>query len=104
MYAIVEFKGFQYKAEKDKIMKVPYCEELEAGATIEIPRVLLLADGDNISVGQPTVSSAMVKAEVLAHGKEKKIIIFKKKRRKGYEKKQGHRQDFTRIRITDITK
>ncbi|MBN2461843.1 MAG: 50S ribosomal protein L21 [Candidatus Cloacimonetes bacterium] len=102
MYAIVDFKGYQYKVEKDQILKVPYLHDAAVGSEITIDKVLLLHDDKNTIVGQPTVAKATVSAEVVAHKKDKKIIIFKKKRRKGYQKKQGHRQDYTEIRIKNI--
>ncbi|HPR17613.1 MAG TPA: 50S ribosomal protein L21 [Candidatus Cloacimonadota bacterium] len=102
MYAIVDFKGIQLKVEKDEIIKVPYLGELEPGTEIEIDNVLLLKKDNDIAIGTPTVQNAKVTAEVIEHFKDKKVIVFKKKRRKGYEKKQGHRQNYTQIKITDI--
>jgi len=104
MYAIVDFKGTQFKVEKDQTIKVPYMSELEVGAKIEMLNVLLLHIEDNTIIGAPTVKNAKVLAEVTSHLKDKKVIVFKKKRRKGYEKKQGHRQNYTEIKITDIIK
>jgi large subunit ribosomal protein L21 len=103
MYAIVEFKGTQYKVEKDQILKVAYLgDDLQPGTEVEMPRVLMFKDDDQIKIGHPTVENARVLCEVLSHGKEKKIIVFKKKRRKTYEKKQGHRQNFTMLKIKEI--
>ena len=102
MYAIVDFKGTQLKVEKDQTVRVPYLHEYEVGVKFEIPRVLLLHTDKDTIIGQPTVKSAKVLAEVLRHLKDKKVIVFKKKKRKGYEKKQGHRQDYTEIIIKDI--
>ncbi len=103
MYAIVEFKGNQYKVEKDQILKVAYLgEEIEPGTEVEIERVLMFKDTEDIIIGRPTIENAKVLCEVLNHGKEKKIIVFKKKRRKTYEKKQGHRQNFTMIKVKEI--
>ena len=104
MYAIVDFKGTQFRVEKDKTIKVPYMSELEVGAEIEIPNVLLLHTGDDTVVGTPTVKNEKVLAEIISHLKDKKVIVFKKKRTKGYEKKQGHRQNYTEIKIKDIIK
>jgi len=103
MYAIVEFKGIQFKVEKDKIVKVPYLETMEVGSEVEMDQVLMIKNDEKTIVGDPIVKKAKVVAEVLAHKKDKKIIVFKKKRRKGYEKKQGHRQNFTELKIKDIT-
>ncbi|MDO9576394.1 MAG: 50S ribosomal protein L21 [Candidatus Cloacimonadales bacterium] len=102
MYAIVDFKGTQFKVEKDMIIKVPYLGEYEAGTEIELSKVLLLNTDDDTIIGTPVVKDVKVMAEVIDHFKDKKVIIFKKKRRKGYEKKQGHRQNYTRIKIKDI--
>ncbi|MDP8203765.1 MAG: 50S ribosomal protein L21 [Candidatus Tenebribacter mawsonii] len=104
MYAIVDFKGTQFRVEKDQAIKVPYMSELEVGAEIEMKNVLFLQTEDNTVIGTPTVKNAKVLAEVTSHFKDKKVIVFKKKRRKGYEKKQGHRQNYTEIKITDIIK
>jgi large subunit ribosomal protein L21 len=102
MYAIVKFKGNQYKAEKDKTIRVPYLADKEIGSELEINDIYMLRNDEDIEIGRPTVDNAKVVAEVVAHKRDKKIIVFKKKRRKGYAKKQGHRQDFTEIRIKDI--
>lgn len=104
MYAIVDFQGTQFKVEKDRILKVPYMSDLEIGAKIEIDKVLLLHTDNDTIIGTPTVKNAKVLAEITNHLKDKKVIVFKKKRRKGYEKKQGHRQNYTEIKIKDIVK
>lgn len=104
MYAIVDFKGTQFRVEKDQVVKVPYMSELEVGTDFEIEKVLLLSTDKDKTVGTPTVKNAKVLAEVTNHFKDKKVIVFKKKRRKGYEKKQGHRQNYTEIKIKDIVK
>ncbi|MCD4796337.1 MAG: 50S ribosomal protein L21 [Candidatus Cloacimonetes bacterium] len=102
MYAIVDFKGTQFKVEKDQTIKVPYLNQYEIGTEFEIDRVLLLQKDKDTVIGKPTVKNAKIIAEVVSHLKDKKIIVFKKKRRKGYEKKQGHRQNYTEIKIKDI--
>ncbi len=102
MYAIVEIGGHQYKIEKDQKLFVNRMED-EAGSALEFDQVLLLADGENIKVGAPVVDGAKVKAKVLEHVKADKIIVFKKKRRKGYQKMNGHRQPMTQIQIEEIT-
>lgn len=102
MYAIVDFKGTQFRVEKDMIVKVPWLKEAEVGSEVEMDKVLLLNDENNIKVGDPLVKNVKVIAEVLAHARDKKIIVFKKKRRKGYEKKQGHRQHYTQLKIKEI--
>ncbi len=101
MYAVFQTGGKQFRAEPGVRLRIPSMDADE-GSTVSFDEVLLASDGDAVSVGQPTVSGAKVTAEVLRHGKDKKIIVFKRKRRKGYRKKQGHRQKFTEIRIADI--
>jgi len=101
MYAIVEIAGQQFKVEKDQKVYVHRLQH-EEGASIEFDRVLLLQDGSSISVGVPTLAGAVVKATVLSHLKGDKVIVFKKKRRKGYRKLNGHRQCFTQIKIEAI--
>lgn len=98
MYAIVEIAGHQYKVEKDQKL---YVNRLEAkvGEAIQLSPVLLTDDGDHISVGAPAIAGVSVSAKVLEHLKADKKIVFKKKRRKGYQKKNGHRQPMTRIEI-----
>ncbi len=102
MYAIVEIAGKQFRVEKDAQIKVPLLHH-EVGEKVEFDKVLFVNDDSGVKVGAPVVEGAKVSAEVLEHGREKKIIVFKKKRRKGYRKKQGHRQHFTRIKIENIS-
>ncbi len=102
MYAIVEIGGQQFKVQKEQKLFVNLLEN-EAGSDLEIDKVMLVADGDNIQVGAPVVDGAKVKARVLEHVKADKILVFKKKRRKGYQKMNGHRQPMTQIQIEDIT-
>lgn len=101
MYAIVEIGGQQFKIAKDQKLYVNLIHE-EAGAELEFDNVLLLADGDKVQVGTPVVDGAKVKAKVLAHVKADKVLVFKKKRRKGYQKMNGHRQPLTQILIEEI--
>lgn len=103
MYAIVDFKGTQFRVEKSQTLKIPFLSEMKEGDEIAMENVLLINDGENIKVGTPAIENAKVTAEVVSHGKGKKVIVFKKKRRKGYSKKQGHRQNYTEIKIKDIT-
>jgi large subunit ribosomal protein L21 len=103
MYAIVEFKGTQLRVEKGKSIRVPYLADLEKGAVVELPRVLLLQDdAQNTLIGRPVVENAMVTGEVVEHTKDKKVIVFKKNRRKGYAVKNGHRQNWTTVLIREI--
>ncbi len=102
MYAIVEIGGHQFKIEKDQKLFVNLLDN-EAGSELEFDKVMLLADGDKIQVGQPVVDGARVKARVLEHVKSDKVLVFKKKRRKGYQKMNGHRQPMTQIQIEEIS-
>jgi len=103
MYAIMEFKGFQYRIEKNAVMKVPYVEKAEIGSELTFDKLLMIGGEGDITLGKPIVSGASAVGEVLRHGREQKIIVFKKKRRKGYRKTQGHRQYFTEVKIKDIS-
>lgn len=104
MYVIVEIQGQQFKAEKGKFLYVHYLgEEVEAGATVEFDRVLLSEADGAVKVGAPTVEGAKVVCEVAEPlVKGDKVIVFKKKRRKGYRVKNGHRQYFTKVVIKDV--
>jgi large subunit ribosomal protein L21 len=101
MYAVFQTGGKQFRAEPGARLRIPTLD-LEPGAAVVFDQVLLTGDGEKTEVGAPTVAGATVRAEVLRHGRDKKIIIFKRKRRKGYRKKQGHRQDFTEIRVDEV--
>jgi large subunit ribosomal protein L21 len=102
MYAVFQTGGKQFRAEPGARLRVPSLTA-EPGDTVTFEEVLLTGDGEeSVQVGTPNVDGASVKAEVLRHGRDKKIIVFKRKRRKGYRKKQGHRQDFTEIRIDEV--
>ena len=97
MYAIVDISGKQFKVQTDTTLYVPR-QQAEVGDTLTFDRVLLVS-GDEVQVGAPTVSGASVTATVLDHLKGDKIIVFKKKRRKGYRVKNGHRQPYTKLSI-----
>jgi large subunit ribosomal protein L21 len=101
MYAVFETGGKQYRAEPGTRVRIPSLAA-EPGDTVTFDRVLLAGDGSNIKVGAPLVDGATVTAEVLRHGRDKKVIIFKRKRRKNYRKKQGHRQGFTEVRVSQV--
>jgi len=102
MYAVFRTGGKQFRAEPGKMIRVPSMD-MEPGETITFDDVLLTSDGSETQVGAPIVDGATVKAEILRHGRDKKIVVFKRKRRKGYRRKQGHRQGFTEIRVAEIT-
>lgn len=101
MYAIVDIAGQQFKVAKDQQIFVHRLQGDE-GASIEFDKVLLVDNGGKVSVGAPTLSGSKVTAKILSHLKGDKVIVFKKKRRKGYKKKNGHRQYFTKIQIENI--
>ena len=101
MYAIVEIAGQQFKVEKDQKVYV-HRLQAEEGKKVSFDNVLLLADGDKVTVGAPAIDGAQVGAKVLKHLKGDKVIVFKKKRRKGYRVKNGHRQALTEIQIDNI--
>ncbi len=101
MYAIIQSGGKQHKVSEGDVIRVEKMEG-EVGKAVEIRDVLLVSKPDGINVGSPSVEGARVKAEIVDQGKRKKIIVFKKKRRKGYKRKQGHRQLYTGIRIKEI--
>ncbi|MGC1632661.1 MAG: 50S ribosomal protein L21 [Gelidibacter sp.] len=101
MYAIVEIAGQQFKVEKDQKVFV-HRLATEEGKTVSFDNVLLIADGDSITLGAPAIDGALVGAKVLSHLKGDKVIVFKKKRRKGYRVKNGHRQALTEIVIESI--
>ena len=101
MYAVIKTGGKQYKVAKDDVITV---EKLagEPGATINLDVVLMLDDGEKQTLGKPLVEGAVVTAEVLEQKRDKKILVFKKKRRKNYRRTNGHRQAITVLKITDI--
>jgi large subunit ribosomal protein L21 len=101
MYAIFEAKGKQFRAEPDMTLLVPSLDA-EPGEQVTFDHVLLAERDDQVIIGQPSLAGASVATEVVRHGRGEKIIVFKMKRRKGYRRKQGHRQGFTEIRIVDI--
>ncbi len=101
MFAIVEIAGLQYKVEQDQKLFVNRLSG-EKGDKLSFDKVLLTVNGTT-TVGAPAINGITVDAEILDHVKADKVIVFKKKRRKGYEKKNGHRQSLTQIKITSIT-
>ena len=103
MYAIVDIAGKQYKVVKDQEIFAPLRKE-EEGADVEFSHVLLVDNDGKVQVGSPIVKGMKVSAKVLEHVKGNKIVVFKKKRRKGYKVKNGHRQQFTKLLINSISK
>ena len=101
MYAVIKTGGKQYRVKEGDTLRV---EKLEGdkGSTIELKDVLAVGEGEAVRLGAPAIDNATVLCEILAQGKDKKVLLFKKKRRKGYSKKQGHRQFFTSIKVKEI--
>ena len=102
MYAVVQTGGKQYRLGVGDNVRV---EKLagELGEVVELPQVLVIGDGEKVSIGDPVIAGASVKAEIVSHVRDKKIRVFKMKRRKKYRRTQGHRQSFTQLRVTEIT-
>ncbi len=101
MYAIVNIAGKQFKVAKDQYIYAPKLDG-EAGSTVKFDQVLLTDDGTTVNIGAPTVQGVAVSGKILEHVKGNKVIVFKKKRRKGYQVKNGHRQQFTKVQIESI--
>jgi len=104
VYAVVDIKGFQYKCAQGDKLVVPRIAEAEIGDKIVFEDVLLISENGDVHIGTPTVKGARVETTVLGHGKGDKVIHFRKYRRKGFQKKKGHRQPFTEIEINSISK
>lgn len=101
-YAIIRTGGKQFRAEPGKTLRIPTLPG-EAGAAVEFDEVLLGSDGSTVQSGAPVLHGAKVSGEIVKHGLGDKIVVFKFKRRKRYARKQGHRQGFTEVRITNIS-
>lgn len=102
MYAIVDIAGQQFKVEKGQEVFVHRLDGDE-GTTMEFDKVLLVDNDGKVTVGTPTVKGAKIGAKILSHERADKIVVFKKKRRKGYQKSSGHRQDLSKVLIENIT-
>ena len=102
MYAVIKTGGKQYKVSAGGKLKVESLP-VEVGGAVEIKDVLMVADGDNVKIGAPFVAGASVKATVVSHGRGDKVMIFQMRRRKHYRKTQGHRQNYTELRIEGIS-
>ena len=101
MYVIVDIQGQQFKVQKDQKLFVHRINASE-GDSVEFDKVLLIENDNDITIGSPTVEGAKVVVEVLSHVKGDKVLVFKKKRRKGYRKLNGHRQQFSQVLVKDI--
>lgn len=102
MYAVIRSGGKQYKVTPGECVRLDKIVA-DKGATIQLEDVLAIHDGSDLTVGSPTLASATVTATVVNHGRGEKVIVYRFKRRKGFHKKKGHRQDFTEVRIDNIT-
>ncbi|GJM28092.1 MAG: hypothetical protein DHS20C17_07270 [Cyclobacteriaceae bacterium] len=102
MYAIVDIAGKQFKVTKDQSIFIPKMEG-ESGASVTFDQVLLVDNDGKVNIGTPQVKGAKVSGKILEHVKGDKVLVFKKKRRKGYKKLNGHRQDFTKVQIEKIS-
>ncbi len=102
MQSIIECGGFQYKVSEGDIIEVPLMKADE-GAEVTLDKVLATIDGSASAFGTPTVAGASVKAKVLEHGRSDKVVVMKKHRRKDYKRKNGHRQDYTKLQVTAIS-
>jgi large subunit ribosomal protein L21 len=100
-YAIFKAAGQQFRATKGETLRVPKLNG-EPGAKITFEEVLLSSDGKKVNAGQPTVKGARVVGQIVRHGRDNKLFVFRFKRRKNYRRKTGHRQDFTEIKVTDL--
>jgi large subunit ribosomal protein L21 len=101
MFAVVEIAGQQMKVSPSEKVFVPKLKDT-IGSTVKFERVLLISDEKSVKVGNPTVQGVTVEAKVLGHSKDDTVIVFKKKRRKGYRVRRGHRQQYTQVEITSI--
>ncbi len=102
LYAVVRLAGKQITVKPDDDVRVP-CLDVEVGSVIRCDDVLLYADGEDVRIGRPCLEDIKVTAEVLRHGRDKKITVFKMKRRKNYRRKNGHRQGYTLLKIKEIS-
>ncbi|PDV97261.1 50S ribosomal protein L21 [Candidatus Chloroploca asiatica] len=103
MYAIIRDRGMQYRVEQGQVLTIDLVAHAEAGAELELGEVLLVSDGEKVTVGSPLVSGAIVRAEVLDHVKGDKIVVFRYRNKKRYRRRTGHRQRYTQIKINEIT-
>ena len=103
MYALIEFAGKQFRVEEGNSIKVPYIDG-KVGSKITIDKILYMDDGKNKTVGNPLVTGVKINGEIISHGRERKVVVFKFKRRKGYQKKNTHRQEYSMLKIGKLGK
>ena len=101
MYSIIKISGKQYSVSEGDIIKVS-TQDWKVGDTVKLNKVLLTNSGENVSVGTPIVAGASVTLEIMEHNRDKKILIYKKKRRKGYQRKNGHRQGYSLLKVNKL--
>lgn len=102
MHAVIKTGGKQYRVQEGDVIKIEKLVGVEAGGEVIFEHVLAVGAGEDIKIGAPLVEGATVKASVIEQGRSRKIVVFKKKRRKDYRRKRGHRQHFTRVRIESV--
>ena len=103
MYALIEFAGKQFKVEEGSSIKVPYVDE-KVGSKVTFDKIIYLDDGKNKTVGTPIVAGAKIDGKIVSHGRERKMVVFKFKRRKGYQKKNTHRQEYSILKVGKMGK
>ena len=103
MYALIEFAGKQFKVEEGSSIKVPYVDG-KVGSKIAFDKIIYMDDGKNKTVGTPIVAGAKIDGEIVSHGRERKVVVFKFKRRKGYQKKNTHRQEYSILKVGKVGK
>ena len=102
MYAVIKTGGKQHRVEPGEVLKLEKLS-VEAGETVDFDEVMMIGEGDDVKVGAPFVEGGKVSAEVISHGRDKKVTIIKMRRRKHYRRQAGHRQWFTEVKITDMS-
>ena len=103
MYALIEFAGKQFKVEEGSSIKVPYVDG-KVGSKVTFDKIIYMDDGKNKTVGTPIVAGAKIDGEIVSHGRERKVVVFKFKRRKGYQKKNTHRQEYSILKVGKMGK
>ena len=103
MYALIEFAGKQFKVEEGSSIKVPYVDG-KVGSKVNFEKIIYMDDGKNKMVGTPIVAGAKIDGEIVSHGRERKVVVFKFKRRKGYQKKNTHRQEYSILKVGKVSK
>ena len=103
MYALIEFAGKQFKVEEGSSIKVPYVDG-KVGSKVTFDKIIYMDDGKNKTVGTPIVAGVKIDGEIISHGRERKVVVFKFKRRKGYQKKNTHRQEYSILKVGKVGK